>query len=138
MFKLTIVTPEKRVVLNQEIDEVTVPGFKGELNILPGHAPLITTLGTGAMKWKISGSDKTQSAVVSWGYCQVSPEGVNVLANIADLFEDIDLSARTQFLADSEKTLMNETLSETEYEALMKEVARARADVDLVQSVTKQ
>ena len=55
MFKLTIVTPEKRILVGQEVEEVTVPAFKGELNILPGHAPLMTTLETGVMKWKLKG-----------------------------------------------------------------------------------
>ena len=91
MFKLTIVTPEKRLLLNQEVEEVTVPAFKGELNILPGHAPLITTLETGVMKWKLKGDAKQFQAVISWGYCQVSPEGVNILSDIADLPEEIDV-----------------------------------------------
>ncbi len=134
MLKLTIVTPEKRIVLNQEIDEVTVPGYRGELNILPGHAPLVTILGTGPIRWKLAGSDRQSSAVVSWGYCQVSPEGVNVLANIADLPEEVDVAARTKFLADAETRIMNETMTELESKELMREVARAQADLDLVQA----
>ncbi len=110
--KLTIVTPEKRLLLNQEVDEETLPAFKGELNILPGHAPLITTLETGVMKWKLKGQEKQNQAVISWGYCQVGLEGVNVLANMADLPEEIDVEATKAFLADSEKKVMNESISE--------------------------
>ena len=131
MFKLTIVTPEKRLLLNQEVEEVTVPAFKGELNILPGHAPLITTLETGVMKWKLKGDAKQFQAVISWGYCQVSPEGVNILSDIADLPEEIDVDAKKQLLNDSEKKLASETLTDEEWSLLQRDIARSRADIEI-------
>lgn len=137
MFKLTIVTPEKRLLLNQEVEEVTVPAFKGELNILPGHAPLITTLETGVMKWKLKGEARQSLAAISWGYCQVSSEGVNILADIADLPEEIDADAKKQFLNDAEKKLANETLTDEEWNQLQREVARARADIEIAPSAKK-
>lgn len=133
MFKLTVVTPEKRIVTNQEISEVSVPGFRGELNILPGHAPLLTILGTGALKWTFVGSDIVHRAVVSGGYCQVSPEGVNVLANIADLPDEVDAAVKTQFIADADKRLLNEPLSEFEFGEILNEINRARADIEMAQ-----
>lgn len=133
MFKLTVVTPEKRIVTDQEVSEVTLPGYRGELNILPGHAPMITILETGALKWKFAGSEVVHRAVVSGGYCQVSPEGVNVLANVADLPEEVDPAAKAQFLSDADKKLLNETLSELEFTELLNEMNRARADIEMVQ-----
>lgn len=133
MFKLTVVTPEKRVVTNQEVSEVTVPGFRGELNILPGHAPLMTILTTGALTWKFASSDVVHRAVVSGGYCQVSPEGVNVLATVADLPDEVDAAVKTQFIADADKRLLNETLSELEFTEVLNEINRARADIEMVQ-----
>lgn len=131
MFKLTIVTPEKRILVGQEVEEVTVPAFKGELNILPGHAPLITTLETGVMKWKLKGKDLQQLAVISWGYCQVSPEGVNILANIADLPEEIDLEMTKTQLAESEKRVMNELITDEDWAEFQREWAHARAKIDV-------
>ena len=131
MFKLTIVTPEKRLLLNQEVEEVTVPAFKGELNILPGHAPMITTLETGVMKWKLKGETRQSTAVISWGYCQVSPEGVNILSDIADLPEEIDVDVKKQVLIDSEKKLANEVLTDEEWASLQRDIARARADIEI-------
>lgn len=133
MFKLTVVTPEKKVVLNQEVEEVTVPGYVGELNILSGHAPLITILSTGPIRWKLPGTDIQNKAVVSGGYCHISPEGVNVLANVVDLPEEINVDEKNQFLADAEKKIAHESLSELEMTELVTEMARARADVELVQ-----
>lgn len=129
--KLTIVTPEKRLLLNQEVEEVTVPAFKGELNILPGHAPLITTLETGVMKWKLKGQEKQNQAVISWGYCQVGLEGVNVLANIAELPEEIDVEAAKAFLADTEKKMMNESITEEEWTQIQGEMTRARVKLEV-------
>jgi len=67
MFKLNLVTPDKKIVTDQELDEVTLPAYAGELNILPGHAPLMTTLTAGALKYKLKGQESEELAV-SWGY----------------------------------------------------------------------
>ncbi|KHD87304.1 MAG: ATP synthase subunit epsilon [Bdellovibrio sp. ArHS] len=137
MFKLTIVTPEKRILVGQEVEEVTVPAFKGELNILPGHAPLITTLETGVMKWKLKGKERQELAVISWGYCQVSPEGVNILANIADLPEEIDLEMTKAYLAESEKKVMNELITDEDWTEFQREWARARAKIEVASQAKK-
>ena len=50
MFSLTLVTPEKKLLTDVEIEEIIVPAFRGELNILPGHAPLMSTLGIGLLR----------------------------------------------------------------------------------------
>ena len=87
---LTLVTPDKKLLTDVEVEEVFVPGFKGELNILPGHAPLMTTLSTGILRYRLKGSTELKSIVVSWGYCEVNPNGVLVLAETAERAEDID------------------------------------------------
>lgn len=138
MFKLTIVTPEKRVLIGQEVEEVTVPAFKGELNILPGHAPLITTLETGVMRWKLKGKERQDLAVISWGYCQVSPEGVNILANIADLPEDINIQETKEYLAQSEKKIMSEMITDEDWTEFQREWARARAKIEVAEQQTSK
>ncbi len=133
MFKLTIVTPEKKLLVDQEILEVTAPAFKGELNILPGHAVLITTLETGIMRWKIKGVDKTFKAVVSWGYCEIHPQGVDILANIIDMPEDIKVEDRKQWIIEAEKKLASVSLDDESFEAQRHEIARARAGMELLE-----
>lgn len=88
--KLTLVTPEKKLLAEAEVEEIFVPGFRGELNILPGHAPLMTTLSTGVVKYRLKGTAELKSVIVSWGYCEVNPQGVVVLAETAERPEDID------------------------------------------------
>ncbi|MGZ3774623.1 MAG: ATP synthase F1 subunit epsilon [Pseudobdellovibrionaceae bacterium] len=138
MFKLTIVTPEKRILVGQEVEEITVPAFKGELNILPGHAPLITTLETGVMKWKMKGKERQEIAVISWGYCQVSPEGVNILASMADLPEEIDVEETKVELGELEKRAMNEFIGDKELPEFQREWARTRAKLDVALSHIKK
>ncbi|MFP5518382.1 MAG: ATP synthase F1 subunit epsilon [Bdellovibrionia bacterium] len=137
MFKLTIVTPEKRILLNQDVEEVTLPGFKGELNILSGHSPLITTLETGVLKWKVPGKEIQEQAAISWGYCHVSPEGVNVLADIAKLSTEIDLSVATQTIGTLESKLGSDSLTDEEWAQIQRDLALARASVEAVPATQK-
>lgn len=137
MFKLTIVTPEKRLVINQEVEEVTLPAFKGELNILTGHSPLITTLETGVLKWKLAGVEEQKVAAISWGYCQVSAEGVNVLADIAKLPEEIDLTLTAATVNDLEKKLVNESLTDEDWNHTQRELALARAAIEAIPASKK-
>lgn len=88
--KLTLVTPDKKLLSEAIVDEIFVPGFRGELNILPGHAPLMTTLSTGVVRYRLAGSQELKPVVVSWGYCEVNPDGVVVLAETAERPEEID------------------------------------------------
>ena len=138
MFNLTIVTPEKRILVGQEVEEVTVPAYKGELNILPGHAPLMTTLETGVMKWKLKGKERQEIAIISWGYCQVGPEGVNILATIADLPEDIDLEMTKATLESSEKKAMNELISDADWAEFQRDWAHARAKIEVATTYAKK
>jgi F-type H+-transporting ATPase subunit epsilon len=133
MFKLTVVTPERKLLVDVEVDEVTVPGYAGELNILPGHAPLITILLTGMMKWKVPGHERQFVAVVSGGYCQVSPQGVNVLANTIDLPEEIDVQKATETLLNADKKVLSENLDEVESAELQAIVGRARVSLEVAQ-----
>lgn len=130
MFKLTLVTPEKRLVVDQEIDEVTVPAFKGELNILSGHAPLITTLETGVLRYKLKGQTE-QKVAISWGYCQVSPLGVNILAEYAAVPMDLQIDDLKKALAAAELRLSSESLDEEQWAEAQREVAKARVGMEI-------
>jgi F-type H+-transporting ATPase subunit epsilon len=86
--RLEFVTPA-RAIVHEEVDEVQLPGEEGSFGVLPGHAPLLATLSTGAM-WYRKGVD-TQYAFVSGGFVEVLPERVSVLALVAERAEDIDV-----------------------------------------------
>ena len=92
--RLELVTPE-RIVLSEEVDEVRVPGVLGEFGVLPGHTPLLTSLGTGLLTYFQGG--RRQQLVVQNGFVEVLPDRVTLLARIAETAEEIDVvDARTQ------------------------------------------
>ena len=99
---LEVVTPE-RLVFSDEVDRVQVPGSDGELGILPHHAPLIATLGSGELRI-IKGSTEESIAVIG-GFVQVRPDKVVIMAESADLAAEIDLERAQQARRDAEKAL---------------------------------
>ena len=132
MFKLTLVTAERKLVLDQEIEQVTVPAFKGTLNILPGHAPLITTLEPGLMSWKLKGADKASQVIVGWGYCEVHPQGVDILADAIDLIEEIKPEEKNKIIIDAQKKLASESLDDENFELQRRELARAQLALEML------
>jgi len=87
-FQLEIVTPSKLLV-KDAAEEAQVPGASGYLGILPGHAPLITELAVGVLTYKASGATHTLS--VAWGFMEVLPEKVTILAEAAERPQEIDV-----------------------------------------------
>ena len=88
-FQIEIVTPEKLVV-KDHATEMQIPGKNGYLGILPGHAPLITELAVGQISYR-SGSE-THYLCVAWGFAEVLPDKVTILAETAERGEDVDCS----------------------------------------------
>ena len=86
--QLEIVTPD-RALAREEVDEVVVPGSEGELGILPGHTPLLATLKVGEL-WYRQGSEKHYLAV-AFGFVEVLPDSVTILAQVAERPQDIDV-----------------------------------------------
>jgi len=85
--RLEVVTPDQRLV-TEMVDEVVLPGSDGYLGVLPGHTPLLTSLGIGEIMYR-RGTEKRYIAV-AWGFVEVLPDRVSVLAEIAEKAEEID------------------------------------------------
>jgi len=103
--KLNFVTPEKSLVVNKELEEIVLPGFKGELDILNGHAPMLTTMEPGILKFKLKGQNVFSKYAISWGYCQISTDSVNVLAENAIESSNVDLKVVKDHLKEYEKRI---------------------------------
>jgi F-type H+-transporting ATPase subunit epsilon len=88
VFQLEIVTPEKKVV-DTAAEDVQIPGKNGYLGILPGHAPLITELAVGEVKFHAGGEERRLA--VAWGFAEVLPDKVTVLAETAERPAEIDV-----------------------------------------------
>ena len=87
-FQLEIVTPEKKVV-ETTAAEVQIPGKNGYLGILPGHAPLITELAVGEITFRENSTE--QRLAVAWGFAEVLPDKVTILAETAERPSEIDV-----------------------------------------------
>jgi F-type H+-transporting ATPase subunit epsilon len=88
-FQIEIVTPE-RLVVRDVAHEAQIPGKDGYLGILPGHAPLVTELGVGEINYRVDGF--VHRLAVAWGFAEVLPTKVTILAETAERAEDIDVA----------------------------------------------
>lgn len=131
MFTLTLVTPEKKLVAGQEIEELFVPGYLGELNIHPGHAPLLTTLGTGIVRYRVKGEAKLHAAAISCGYAQVTPIGVNILAETAERPDEIDVERAKATQKTAEDRLAKQNEEPEAIEKLQRKIERARVRLEV-------
>jgi len=110
-FQLEIVTPSKLMV-KDVAEEAQIPGLSGYLGILPGHAPLITELGVGVITYKTSGSTHTLS--VAWGFAEVLPDKVTILAEAAERPQEIDV-ARAQEAKNRAEALLKSNDPKVDY-----------------------
>src|SRR5271154_6327258 len=101
-FQLEIVTPEKKVV-DTAAAEVQIPGKNGYLGILPGHAPLITELVVGEITYR-KGS-QTYYLSVAWGFAEVLPDKVTILAETAERPQEIDVKRAQESKRRAEEAL---------------------------------
>ena len=101
--QLQIVSADRSLV-NDLVDEVEIPGAGGYFGVLPGHAPLLALLGAGELWYRI-GQDKVY-LVIAFGFAEVLPDRVTILAQIAERAEDIDIAR-----ADAAKKRADERLN---------------------------
>jgi F-type H+-transporting ATPase subunit epsilon len=99
---LEIVTPEKQL-FSGAVASVVVPCTKGYMGILPGHAPLLAELGVGKISFEIGG--RTELLFCSWGFVEVLPDRVVVLAQTAEMAFDIDVKRAEAAKARAEERL---------------------------------
>src|SRR5262245_55572652 len=87
--RLQVVSADKSLV-NEMVDEVGIPGADGYFGVLPGHTPLLGLLGAGEM-WYRRGAD-VQHLVIAFGFAEVQPDSVTILAQIAEKADEIDVA----------------------------------------------
>jgi F-type H+-transporting ATPase subunit epsilon len=102
--QLDIVTPERGVV-SEAVDELILPGSEGYLGVRPGHAPLLTALQVGEIEYR-KGRDVSYLAV-SWGFAEVLPDRVSILAETAEKSSEIDVDRAHRAQERAENRLKN-------------------------------
>jgi F-type H+-transporting ATPase subunit epsilon len=121
--ELQIVTPD-RLIVKEQVDEVEIPGTEGYFGVLPGHTPMLASLAVGEM-WYRKGQEKTFLSL-AYGFAEVLPDRVTILATLAERAEDIDVSR-----AEAAKKRAEQRLQQA------KDVDYERARVALVKSLAR-
>ncbi len=123
--ELVVVTPDRQVV-RDKVTSVSIPGSSGYLGILPGHAPLLTELAPGPLSY--AEGPKVEYLAVTWGFAEVMPDRVIVLANTAERAAEIDVSRAERAKQRAEERLQNlfdpQVDQERAREALRRAIAR--------------
>lgn len=132
---ITIVTPRKTVVKNLAADELVMPAAKGEVTILPGHTPLLTTLGVGVIR-TLSHSENI-NFLVTGGFAEVRSDQVLILGEKIEAATEIDLERAEKAKAEVEQTVLNTVLGELEYAKYMKKLERAQKRVEMAKFLKK-
>lgn len=125
--QLEIVTPDQALV-REQVDEVQIPGADGYFGVLPGHTPLLASLQVGVL-WYRKGAEKFYMAL-AFGFAEVLPDRVTVLAQVAERAEDIDVT-RAQIARSAAEQQLARPGSDMDFErariAMMKSLVRLQA-----------
>ena len=121
---LEIVTQD-RLLIRELVDEVEIPGAGGYFGVLPGHTPLLATLQVGEL-WYRKGQEKT-FLVVAFGFAEVLPDRVTILAQVAEKAEEVDV-VRAKTAKERAEDRLTRPQMEMDYEraliALLKSLIR--------------
>jgi F-type H+-transporting ATPase subunit epsilon len=105
--QLLIVSADRSLV-SETVDEVEIPGLDGYFGVLPAHTPLLAVLGAGEL-WYRQGQEKHYLAL-AFGFAEVQPERVTILAQVAEKAEEIDLARATAAKQRAEEQLARPTV----------------------------
>jgi len=125
--RLDIVTPE-RLVAHDSVSALTLPGKNGYLGILPGHAPLLTEIAPGELIYTRGGAK--HYLAVTWGFAEVLPDRVIVLAQTAERAEEIDVGRAEQAKQRAEERLKRFSDPAVDLERAREALARAVARLE--------
>ena len=124
---LEIVTPD-RLLLSQDVDMVIAPGTEGEFGVLPGHCQFLSSLRVGELRYQIG--DHWHYMSIMWGFADVTPRRVTILAEVAEKAEDIDLERAQAKVLEAEVRLQaGSSREEIEVAMLSLEKAKLRRKV---------
>ncbi len=128
---VTIVTPEKKVVHKLQVDELIMPAEAGEVTILPGHAPLLTTLGVGVVRTLSLSNDEQINFLVSYGFAEVRDNHVLILGEDIEPASAIDLELAQKAKSEVEEKILNKVLGEIEYANYLKRLQKEQKKIEV-------
>ena len=121
---LEVVTP-KGAIVSEEVDIVTAPGFVGEFGVLANHAPFLSTIKIGTLRYKKDGTEN--ELMVSGGFCEVSNNKITFLVESAERGHEIDVDRALQAKERAEKRLLQARQQQEKFDITRAEAAMQRA-----------
>jgi len=122
MIEVDIVTPTRRLVVGAKVSSLTLPGARGQLQILPGHADLLTTLGVGVLAYAEDGAEK--KFAISYGFAEVRHDKITVLAETCEPADEIDLERAQKAQKKAQEALVGQ-MSQEEFRKYQLKLERA-------------
>ena len=106
--RLRVVSADRSLV-DEQVDEVEIPGADGYFGVLPGHTPLLATMQVGKLSYR-QGTE-THDLLVAFGFAEVQPDRVTILAQTAEVAHEIDLARAEAAKKRAEERLNNPTVT---------------------------
>jgi len=128
-FQLEIVTPDKMVV-RDVAEEMQIPGKNGYLGVLPGHAPLITELAVGEITYR--NANITHHLSVAWGFAEVLPNKVTILAETAERAGEVDVN-RARAAKQRAESNLPKCATEEEFKKVSGDLQRAETRLEVAE-----
>ncbi|MBI3535584.1 MAG: ATP synthase F1 subunit epsilon [Deltaproteobacteria bacterium] len=122
--KLTILTPERRLLSNFDVDSVTVTGSEGQIQILPGHASMLGVLETGLFSYQQQRQEMV-SGFISTGFFEVNDNQVTLTCETLELQNEIDHNRARQAQLKAEKILQEASLESSQFKKYQLKLQRA-------------
>ncbi len=101
-----LVSPE-RLLLSDEVAQVVIPGTEGEMTVLPGHAPVLSTLKPGVISVVRDAGGQPERIFVRGGFAEINPKGLIVLAELAVPMAEVDAALLAQQVKDAEEDVVD-------------------------------
>jgi F-type H+-transporting ATPase subunit epsilon len=124
MLKLTILSPERRLVEGASVSEVTLKGSEGDIQILPGHAAMVGTLDVGPFVYR-STSGAPTIGVIAGGFFEVRDDQLTVLAESVELKNEIDVEGARRAQKEAEDALKEANIDEHNFKLYQLRLERA-------------
>ena len=133
---VTIVTPHQSIVNNLKCDDLVLPAAKGEITVLPGHTPVLTTLGVG----RIETVSKNESIdfLVSYGFAEIRDNHVLILGEDIKPASALDTELAAKNKAELEQTGLNKILGEIEYANYLKKLEHVHKELEIAELFQKK
>ena len=125
---LTVVTRERKII-DTVVDEVILPATDGEIGVLPGHTPLLATLKIGQLRYR--SGNKVERLVISWGFAEVLPDRVIVLAEKGILPGEVDAAEAEEERKRAERELLDLSSHDPEFNRVEARLEEAVAMINI-------